>query len=1113
MPNRFYRLRIRNAADNADALVITSVRGGTNPYIADVPQGDGQEVDLLTGAVRTGQYNVTVIDAITGSDGTGTLRLVTNQLTDPNGEQQLLSRRAFVEVGSDGITFSDVWMAGYVSSITQSDAITYTISVADARRVEQNATAFAWSLNPQDVAKSERLLFPQRGCLIGGPIVGDFGPTTDSGGVLTTFTVAETLDNETVYALKFVEGVVPGTKDKVRDFGRYAAAVNQYLTPYAENAGAAAFVSSALEPLTLTALLGLRQYNFPSLIIQITSLDGSQQWTGTLRAFLPQVTLNSVGWIAAVSLGTNPYIYASITAGPTTGGSIVPPSSNEPLVVRVIAREVSDKAPLYFDLHPVVVVTNLYDSVNIPFRADSAVGSWQWMRDQLGPQTRLAARITEPTNLGGFLESAIFGPFGFSARTNSAGVREFILTRKIGTTVPTTTIATADVVSESLGEGFALDETTVCTQVRYEYRILGEPVKNDTTNDPPPPDGIVESEHVAVIASGDTTTFSTREVSYNIPGMVHQADSFTPFMSPLILGVEQEIFSRFKRGAPVYQAAVLGTSAAAALQVGDECLIDVSYVPNKGYRIGESTIGARVAQVVRRDETPVGPIFKLVDSGPSLQLATLPTLSIAASVGSPQTVARFTITNAATLNTASAGVEVEWATGSSTPTTNGTPFTRYVPGAVPTAAVTLPNVRPGSEVYVRARAVSPLNRPSAWSSWASVTLTNWTAPSAVTAGTATAESIPVSWTNGESKFLVNVYIEPGSTAPSDWGPYLVRTFPAGSTQTTIRGLAPSTAYIIGVAHLDPATGALTAVSTATKTTEAGNLAAAPDVIWFIPILTEEDAQYPSGVALGLYAGNEGIPIEIQRAPDSGGSPGTFVTIADVPGTTQVFVDPLPSDGAVRWYRARHVGSGLTVGAFTPNVSSAPSNIPPVVQRPPVPSASLDVNTTSTDAVVEIAWSGGLTDTVTLSIDGGAYAAPPASPIVVGRASYDGGVDSVYNFLSVGLLGDQKTASVVVPRQLPFVSNPPVLTLTSIVQDSSTEFTVSWTVANMPVGVTYTVDAVVFGGSGGGVVSGLTSTSYQYTGGSGLGPGTFVQATVTALSGASVVASDTLSVTF
>ncbi|RUV28772.1 hypothetical protein EOD29_34380, partial [Mesorhizobium sp. M1A.T.Ca.IN.004.03.1.1] len=71
-----YRLRIRNGADSSDALVLTSVRGGTNPYIAAPPSGDGQEVDPLTGAMRTGTYTLQVLDPITS----GTTRAITSQL-------------------------------------------------------------------------------------------------------------------------------------------------------------------------------------------------------------------------------------------------------------------------------------------------------------------------------------------------------------------------------------------------------------------------------------------------------------------------------------------------------------------------------------------------------------------------------------------------------------------------------------------------------------------------------------------------------------------------------------------------------------------------------------------------------------------------------------------------------------------------------------------------------------------------------------------------------------------------------------------------------------------------------------------------------------------------
>ena len=160
MPNQAYRLRIRNAADSADALVLTSIAGGTNPYIASPPSGDGQEVDLLTGAVRTGAYVVEVVDVATGTDGTGTIRVLTNQLNDSSASTarpHLLSRRAFVEMSTNGGSSWTAWCAGYISNIRQIDAIRYAVTVSNTRRIEQTERVFTWQ------SKAERDAFPKRG--------------------------------------------------------------------------------------------------------------------------------------------------------------------------------------------------------------------------------------------------------------------------------------------------------------------------------------------------------------------------------------------------------------------------------------------------------------------------------------------------------------------------------------------------------------------------------------------------------------------------------------------------------------------------------------------------------------------------------------------------------------------------------------------------------------------------------------------------------------------------------------------------------------------------------------------------------------------------------------
>jgi hypothetical protein len=76
-----HQLRIRNATDTADAIVITSIRGGTNPYISKAPTGDGSSVDPLTMESIIGEYAGQIADWPIGS----MQRVLTSQLEDGSG--------------------------------------------------------------------------------------------------------------------------------------------------------------------------------------------------------------------------------------------------------------------------------------------------------------------------------------------------------------------------------------------------------------------------------------------------------------------------------------------------------------------------------------------------------------------------------------------------------------------------------------------------------------------------------------------------------------------------------------------------------------------------------------------------------------------------------------------------------------------------------------------------------------------------------------------------------------------------------------------------------------------------------------------------------------------
>jgi len=989
MSDLAFRLRIRNAANTTDDLVVTSVRSGTNPFIANVPSGDGQEVDLLTGAVRSGSYVVEVVDVVTGTDGTGTQRLVTFLLADSAGRQQLLSRSAFVEASADNFATSpSVWMGGYVTNVRQVDAITYAISVSDSRRVEQNHKAFTWGTNPQDSAKSEQVLFPQRGCLLGGPIIGGFGPTPDSGGIEAEFTAGETaiwVDSATrIAAFKWLAASDIGPDyTRVRTFGTYAPHANKVLAPFAESCTPGFYSDPVFQPLTLGGP-SVSQVHFPNLRVYVT--DGTTTWVGTLRAFFPWTysIVAGQGGGGTNANGQYEYIYATFDASQPAF-----PSAGTPLRVRVVHKSVSQASPLYIDLHPVDIALKLFESVNIPVDTASANAT----KNALGPDMRLACRLTEPVGMGEFLSSALFGPFGFSARTNASGVREFFLTRRLSVVTPSVIINTDDVRGDDLPPVFDVDEGTVCSALRFEWRVLSKAITTPESNTVPPPDGIVESKQILELQSGDTSTFSTREVAYTIPGMVHHGTGWQSEMGELIGATAAELFDRYGRGAPTYDLPILASSAAASLSVGSEVQVNVAHVPNRRYRIGESTIGPRVAQIVRRDETPMGPTYKLVDGGPLAQVATTPTLTIAKQTLNPRTLAAFTITNAATLNAASNGVEVEYTTlASGTPTTNGTLFARYDVGAIPTTAQLLPAFPIGSRALVRARGTSQTLRPSAWSSWVAVQLDAWAAPSGLTIGTLTARSATVSWTNGNTSDPIDVYVYAGGSNPSDWQPYRFVTMSPTSTTTIVRGLLPSTAYRIAVAHRDMGTGLVSAYATNNFSTTGSTSITAPRVSNMQVIPTVVDSQFPSGIALGLWADDESLDIEIQRAPDVAGSPGTWTTIATVSGTTTIFGDTLPATGATFWYRSRHVGQGFTAGPYQndlgpylasawpyPIVSGVVSSLPTSIARPSRLTPTLQVGIAPGSPNFVVKWSLGSVGQIEIWESGVPLSPQPTSP--------------------------------------------------------------------------------------------------------------------------------------
>ncbi len=293
---------------------------------------------------------------------------------------------------------------------------------------------------------------------------------------------------------------------------------------------------------------------------------------------------------------------------------------------------------------------------------------------------------------------------------------------------------------------------------------------------------------------------------------------------------------------------------------------------------------------------------------------------------------------------------MEWATGASAPAAgvNGVTYARYEPGQIPTGAVPLTAVVPGSTVYVRARSEQPGLFPSAWTGWETVSLTAWAAPTAVTVGSITNKSAVVSWSVGaNTQDTVEVYVYPGTVAPANWQQYRWAVLPAGTTTTTLLGLTASTNYVVGVAFFDAISqvrGTMATATTFQTTNSASGVADRP--AGFAVIEGVNDATLPQGVALGLWTAQGADQTVIERANNLTGPdrPSTYAEIAVVPSNTTIYIDPLPNNGTKYWYRIKHRTAGKTdseviprygtlSGATYSGLMAVATGIPATVERP------------------------------------------------------------------------------------------------------------------------------------------------------------------------------------
>lgn len=943
-----YQLRIRNAADDADELVVTSVRGGTNPYLSSIPSGDGASFDPLTGVVMAGSFSGRLVDPITS----GTSRLLTSILEDAGGRQQLGHRKAFWEFRVDGGDL-ELLYAGRLTRYSLVIDIEWEVVVGDWMQAEHEHRAF--ELHPGDSIQDYLDRWPHRGCLVGGPVLGGFLPLglKDHGG--WEFDVAEQgsgSGGDEWTRLDFVKGYdVFGkpfrpTDDRAADM---LAAVNQMAHEFFTASPGGWLVETGFGPVpsAFGAWLDL------AVIVDGAVIDG--------------VPINSVpdGRHYHQEL-LNPHLLVRGRWSMLVHGIVE--TVGDRVRLDVISRAASAVSPIYWLGHPMDLVTEVAEDIGTTVYDATAVTA---ARTTLGPAMRLLLQVTGPQEAGTLLEETVYGPFGVAARGNATGGITPFVSRILPDTVPSVTISESDVWEEET-QAFDLDVSTAkrSVQLSHSRYVVVAPIEGsgklqaDLTNRrsgitrlvlggrgrvvviPRQLGGIDEREERYERDIDDAGAIGTGQVSYAIPGELFWTDvqdiaAQRETLAGWVSKRSQEIFDRWGRGIRAMKTHLRRAGAGADVELGDEILVDLPQIPNANKRLlDDAGVAARCMQVVHLTPTIHGKQVTLIDAGPNANaISTRPTLSIAASTSDPRHVAALTITNAATLTAAGYSVRVQVAVtnGSVPAATDYTDFTFYRANEIPTVAFGLPAVYADATVYARARSEVIDERPSNWSDVVNVALDAFDPPSGLTAtpSVTDASQCALSWSVGDDSETAAVDVLLRLASESASAARIVETLPPGSTRYTLGGLVASTNYVAAVRHRDESTGELSAIDEepftagatlyqlqAPQSPDGFSYGHRPDTHRFRDRVPNRAGAYGLAVVATELSADDPTDVEIAEAVETGvgsGVYGAYATVGRVPsvqGDWTIWVAIAPSDGKRRKLKARHVRDGATASSYT-----------------------------------------------------------------------------------------------------------------------------------------------------------------------------------------------------
>jgi len=880
-----YRLRVRNAADNANAVVFTSLADETLsgasgwPVMLDAPQIDASTLNPLSGKTDLGACTIRVADPVLvagalGCATTGATRLVTALLANGAGRSQLIGRRVFVEASDDNGTTWGAYWSGFLTDVSFPDAITAELQMAHSGRDDERRQVFG-TLN--------NYAFDTTGNLAGGPVRVNV-PTSASGwrvqyneapwtiectaksGDLVTFTITNRF-------LPWDVALERGNKKLPLRF------LNQQIQKYFQLGGPTPALTTTWRalgrggwfPRVECAILTKNGSAFPAAFPPVAAptllgLVGSTNTTGSQSTVVFEDSGEQFALYWPLATGTQPTVGDDFT-----------------MYLRPV--DISEANPGWIvQRHPVDILVELWTRAGYATNTASVTTTKAALGDY-----RVALRITRDMTLAD-ASAMLCGAFGFGWRMDPAGQRVVFPTRAYGATLQTITV---DDLASTDGVVWATSEASKVGRVAYQFQqFYTWPAAQDgdeTTKPSRALDGVVAVDMEPVIAEAPTATdYGVRTQTYEVPGYVFDASGRPLDAFGFVDAQAVPILAAYQDGEISTEIDVLPTVTALE---GDVVELDITHRP--GFDVADSPVAQRgtpeLAMVVSRQPQPWGARLKLVrvgaagdpitDTGDAPTTVTLdPTVSVAATTGATATFVTVTLDDDTDYVSAGATVRVYYAVQATQPTDNGTLW----PVALdPSVASTLDvgPFPPASTVWIRTQTVQSGVPVAGFTAWQSVTL---------------AAQTGVGSSGGLQTPTVLLSVSGGViTADVDGGPNAVKAYCAASSSAF-----PSAATVLAGS-----------TDTTVPFSFASILTIAAGATAYVAAITEDAAGNRSLRGVALYT-----------RPDGAGSGGTVLYTAFDP-----FAPPAAPSTLDKEFET--AGSGVPtgwtdVGALTPTITTA-----------------------------------------------------------------------------------------------------------------------------------------------------------------------------------------------